>query len=90
MAADIEIGTRSIVVVSLRLSQRRGVWCVGTDVWSKAVPGLTGPLVRYQGEYPNSRANALSSYLFSHLNSVAQMADAAYQDHLRQALAREK
>lgn len=80
---DIEKSTYSEVKVQLKADLRRGVWTVETDVWVERVEGKPYSICRHKGEYPNSRAASFSAYLFAHMNTLAQMAEGAYNEWLK-------
>jgi len=80
---DVELNTYGSVQIELRADLRRGVWKLNTTVFVERVEGHPYALIRYQGDYPNSRAATLASYLFAHMNTVAQMAEGAYNEWLK-------
>lgn len=88
MARDAELTTASLMTVQLRLSQQRGVWILRSSL--TVSPDEPGGylLARTENSYPNSRAASLASFLFAHMNSLAQMGESAHADRMRQALRR--
>lgn len=88
MLRDAEIESHGTVVITVRLSGRRGVF-----VLDSAVEATTGPLqarrpVKATGEYPNARAGSFAAFLFAHATSLAGLVEHAVNDAIREHLRR--
>ena len=87
-ARDAEISCRAGARVVLRLSEQRGVWVARSELVGPYEGAQARLWARTESSYPNARALSLASFLFQQTNSLAIMADNAYQDAIKEALRR--
>lgn len=85
---DMEVNHDCRAVVELVLTFRRGVLHCTIEARSSRPDEAGRTLGRVQGDFPNGRAQTLSTYLFALANSLTQMVESLRGDEWRALTAR--
>jgi hypothetical protein len=86
--ADTEKTEDVVVMWELRMHQQKGVWSLKATAISTRQEERGRTIASDSGTYPNSRAGALSSYLFALSNTIAMMVESVREGQRKEVSAR--